>query len=573
MITIYYKINDGEWQEHSISIFDESVFALDVNAGDVVQIKADTSTLNNENFNWDTDFKFNASGNPVSLFAGNTYMEDPSVSIHGIFLNKLVVNASEVLLPKNVTSFESMFAKCQYLVSTPSYPYKTIEKENLFSNMYSGCTSLVVAPVLPAKKLSKGCYRNMFAGCTSLINAPALPAKTLEESCYGYMFYGCTSLVNAPALPAKVLPEYCYSSMFSGCTSLVDTPEIEISEFEGESGTYSGSYSCERMFSGCASLKNIHLNITADNVKSYACQEMFANCTSLVTASFLLGQNATEFGSTAFSGMFKGCTSLVDASMIIGNENTVLQNSGYGGACGEMFRDCTSLTIPPVLKPMVIGTYGYYDMFMNCISLVTAPNLPATSLSESSYFGMFENCTSLVNVQSVLPAVDIAEPGSWSANGFYQRMFAGCTSLVTAPELPAETLPFCAYGYMFSGCTALVNAPSVLPATTIGEPYASWCSSAYGYMFVGCTSLQRAPVIMAQTLPKYAAKYMFSGCTSLNYIKCLATSHDTGSITNSTLNWVSGVGSTGTFVKHPSASWAAGVNGRPSGWTVQNESQ
>lgn len=34
------------------------------------------------------------------------------------------------------------------------------------------------------------------------------------------MFSGCTSLVNAPELPATTLAEYCYSDIFSRCTQI-----------------------------------------------------------------------------------------------------------------------------------------------------------------------------------------------------------------------------------------------------------------------------------------------------------------------------------------------------------------
>jgi hypothetical protein len=59
---------------------------------------------------------------------------------------------------------------------------------------------------------------------------------------------------------------------------------------------------------------------------------------------------------------------------------------------------------------------------------------------------------------------------------------------------------------------------------------------------------------------------MFKGCSSLNYIKCLATNR---SATNCTSNWLSGVSSTATFIKHPGMSdWTTGKSGIPSGWTV-----
>ena len=110
------------------------------------------------------------------------------------------------------------------------------------------------------------------------------------------------------------------------------------------------------------------------------------------------------------------------------------------------------------------------------------------------------------------------------------------------------------------GCTSLTTAPN-LPATTL----ASYC---YQNMFRSCQSLKTAPELPTTTLAKYCYENMFYGCTSLNYIKCLATNI---SATNCKKNWVNGVASTGTFVKASSMTgWTTGVNGIPSGWTVQN---
>ena len=51
-------------------------------------------------------------------------------------------------------------------------------------------------------------------------------------------------------------------------------------------------------------------------------------------------------------------------------------------------------------------------------------------------------------------------------NYCYYGLFYNCTSLTTAPELPATTLAESCYSNMFSGCTSLTSAP-VLPATTL----------------------------------------------------------------------------------------------------------
>jgi hypothetical protein len=68
----------------------------------------------------------------------------------------------------------------------------------------------------------------------------------------------------------------------------------------------------------------------------------------------------------------------------------------------------------------------------------------------------------------------------------YQGMFAGCGSLIKAPELPATTLAERCYDRMFIGCTSLTQVPE-LPATTLAD-------NCYYNMFWRCTSLNNINV-------------------------------------------------------------------------------
>ena len=97
-----------------------------------------------------------------------------------------------------------------------------ITQSNQFLKLFSNANKVIDCSklILPATTLASSCYKFMFSGCTSLVNAPVLPATTLASSCYYSMFKDCTSLVNAPVLPATTLAYNCYFSMFSGCTSL-----------------------------------------------------------------------------------------------------------------------------------------------------------------------------------------------------------------------------------------------------------------------------------------------------------------------------------------------------------------
>lgn len=172
--------------------------------------------------------------------------------------------------------------------------------------------------------------------------------------------------------------------------------------------------------------------------------------------------------------------------------------------------------------------YAFKTLFWHCNNLIAISNnfLPATVLVDSCYYGMFKDCTSLTN----------------------------------APELPATTLAHLCYCEMFEGCTGLVTAPE-LPATTLS-------GSCYWGMFRRCTGLVTAPELPATTLIAYCYRDMFEGCSKLNYIKMLAIDINAMACLS---DWISGVSSTGTFVKNPNMNdLPTGNSGIPEGWNVEN---
>ena len=166
-----------------------------------------------------------------------------------------------------------------------------------YQSMFKGCTSLTVAPELPATEVELHCYGSMFSGCKSLTTAPELPATNLRDYCYKYMFYGCKSLTTAPELPATSLESYCYQSMFSACTSLTTAPELPATSLR--------SYCYNEMFYGCKSLTTAP-ELPATRLVERCYNSMFRNCTSLTTAPKL---PATTLANYCYQYMFGGCTS------------------------------------------------------------------------------------------------------------------------------------------------------------------------------------------------------------------------------------------------------------------------
>ena len=122
-------------------------------------------------------------------------------------------------------------------------------------------------------------------------------------------------------------------------------------------------------------------------------------------------------------------------------------------------------------------------------------------------------------------------------------------------------VPEYAFFALFKECTSLMSAPE-LPATTLKV-------GCYCKMFQGCTSLTSAPVLPAKDLVKDCYLLMFEGCSKLQYVKALFTTEPSEGRTG---NWLSGVAASGTFVKSKDATWEVrGVHGIPEGWKVETE--
>lgn len=162
-----------------------------------------------------------------------------------------------------------------------------------------------------------------------------------------------------------------------------------------------------------------------------------------------------------------------------------------------------------------MGKECYRGLFGDCTSLITAPMLPATTLSGWCYCNMFQDCTNLTTAP-VLPATTLAE-------GCYSNMFFRCTKLTTIPALPATTLAVGCYGGMFGFCESLTTIPA-LPATYLS-------GSCYANMFNGCTGIKisktqtgeydteyRIPMSGTGTAESFALSQMFRATVAEDFL-------------------------------------------------------
>ena len=150
-----------------------------------------------------------AKGDKVQFYGNGTqtqvYGRNPEVSIRDSgegFQTKVYGNIMSLLDEDN-------FATMTDLPSDKTY---------VFHQLFYGNKALTDASelLLPATKLTDGCYHSMFYGCSSLTAAPKLPATTLAAQCYNGMFGECTSLTSAYVKAAYADGNYQCNNMFGG---------------------------------------------------------------------------------------------------------------------------------------------------------------------------------------------------------------------------------------------------------------------------------------------------------------------------------------------------------------------
>ena len=486
---------------------------------------------------------FDVGGDVRTIVYGNTTKE--SISGNGLkcfFYGSNVVNADKL----NMSVFKSvgqegcynMFSGCTSLIKAPELPATTLAS-SCYKEMFWNCTSLTQSQELPATTLADNCYGYMFQGCTSLTKAPELPATTLEWGCYRFMFQGCKSLTQAPELPATTLTNSCYSGMFQDCTSLTQAPELPVTTLEW--GCY-GS-----MFSGCTSLTQAP-ELPATTLTNSCYNSMFVDCKSLTQAPEL---PATTLVDRCYQNMFQGCSNLnyikclaTDISATdcttnwvngVSTTGTFIKDVSLSWTVGDNgipegweVKPYNAVTFTAEEAGSTIGlnklssyqTLEYKTAYVDWTSMSESTNITLDNIGDKMYVrGVLSGNNDASNYTQFKMTGKIAASGNcnalWDYNnlnsslkrfcGFY--MFSGCTSLKTSPELPATTLASYCYQDMFYGCTSLTTTPE-LPATTL-------VSGCYQNMFYGCTSLTTAPELPATTLADSCYYMMFDGCTSL----------------------------------------------------------
>ena len=142
--------------------------------------------------------------------------------------------------------------------------------------------------------------------------------------------------------------------------------------------------------------------------------------------------------------------------------------------------------------------------FDGCQQLVDASNLiiPITNSLGSDFTAMFRNCVNLVSAPQTPVPVKVL------AKNAFAQMFKGCTSLKNGLKFNLTEIGEGACKEMYSGCTNLVSTGN-FNLEYIGK-------SAMEEAFKDCTSLQYITLNIISDLTEKCLKNCFNGCTALD---------------------------------------------------------
>jgi hypothetical protein len=492
-----------------------------------------------------------------------------------------------------------MFSGCSSLELAPELPATKLA-QYCYSNMFSGCSSLVMAPVLPATDLTgcNNCYEYLFDSCTNLEIPSGLPATKLADYCYQYMFKDCKKMETPPGLDASTLANYCYKNMFEGCTGITTSPVLAATSLK------TGCY--EEMFKGCSSLRYIicqacpgeavGTDSTYNWVVGVADSGVFSKAPR---ADWTTGNNGIPENWKVIDGSEPLSLEFFDSAGQV--KITKGDDQGYFYYYAINYgakQPVPSNGIIQAQKGDIVSLYGEKrgndQLIIDCTADCYIYGNIMSLLSAGSYkdlkklygtrvfYRLFYKNSHIKNH----PILELILPATSLTTECYYYMFQYCTGLTRAFNLPARDLTnHCYYG-MFEYCTGLKEAAE-LPALNLTD-------GCYCAMFWGCTSLEKAPILFATTLYKYCYTGMFQDCTSLvtgpvliaktlaprcydrlfrgclnlKNVTCLATDL---SAANATDGWFQDVPAGGTFTKAAGVEWPVDPEGDqyiPAGWTV-----
>ena len=269
--------------------------------------------------------------------------------------------------------------------------------EDAFSNMFTGCTSLVEFRI-PSTITTL--YYGVFEGCTSLETIDLNNVTRISQG--RNSFKDCTSLKNMIGIE-KV--EYIGEGSFNNCTSLTTLNLSNCYEIG------------EDAFNNCISVESLTLSTSLTTLGSFA----FANCTSLKEVVIPDGVEGIDVASS-----FVGCTGL---------ENFEIHNLDYDSFDGIVYsKDLSELVLFPAGK--LLDTYKVLEQTIRIGDYAFASNKYLMNIDLTNVEEIGNNSFEKANVIAVKAA---------NLKYVYPQAFRDATNLVKIDLNMIEELGFKAF--------------------------------------------------------------------------------------------------------------------------------
>ena len=123
------------------------------------------------------------------------------------------------------------------VITGNQYPFKFLGSDIACIGNIETLLDYVTVEAGEHPAMATHCYEYMFSGCSSLIQAPELPATTLAFRCYKDMFSDCASLKLSETKTEEYIQEYRIPSSGDGTTSLDSLDRM----FYSTGGTFTGT--------------------------------------------------------------------------------------------------------------------------------------------------------------------------------------------------------------------------------------------------------------------------------------------------------------------------------------------
>lgn len=355
--------------------------------------------------------------------------------------------------------------------------------------------------------VSQFCYYYMFSGQSNLTQAVDLPATTLATRCYTRMFdnTGVTDIT----MHALDYSSQDTNKLQGGFNSFVmtDTQPANGGVFRLPEGNNLGQFAyIENRATNAEDQKWTIQTITTDYSQEYFTIKSLDDNNTITFTKY--NQNNKYITADKPIKYSKDLNTWSDISFVTDNSSQIVLNSGE--------------------KLYLKGNNSAYGQLRYYGSYLTAANIQSSG-----------NIDVMGNIMSLIYGDNFIGNNTISAEQTFAALFRGNNKLVNAKDL-------------------------ILPSMSL-------TTDCYNLMFYSCTSLVTAPELPATYLANYCYHYMFYNCTSLNYVKAMFISGTNQ--TQNAAYWLSNVSATGTFVKNSKATWSNIEWGIPTGWTVETASE